>query len=46
MLKRFTCSEEVWKDLKEIYQEPEIKLGKIPKDWSEIMEGHLRVEHK
>ena len=36
----------MWKDFKEISQEPEIKLVKIPKDWTEIMEGHLRVEHK
>ena len=45
-MKRFTCSEEVLKDLKEISQEPEIKLGEIPKDWSEVMEGYRRVEHK
>ena len=43
---RFTYSEEVWKDLKEISQEPEIKLGEIPKDWSEVMEGYFKVDHK
>ena len=46
VLKRFTCGEEVWKDFKEISQEPEIKLGEIPRDWSEVMEEYLRVEHK
>ena len=46
VLKRFTCSEEVWKDFKEISQESEIKLGEIPKDWSEVMEEYRRVEHK
>ena len=46
VFKRVKCSEEEWKDVEATVEESGMSLNEMLDDWSKVMEGYYRVEHR
>ena len=46
VFKRVKCSEDEWKDVEETVEESGMSLNEMLDDWSKVMEGYYRVEHR